>query len=144
MMAGIRGKNTRPEILLRSALHERGLRYRLHRNDLPGRPDLVFPRYWAVLFVNGCFWHGHGCHLFSWPSTRQEFWKEKIGKNIERDQRTVTNLLNLGWRVGTVWECSMKGPTRSKIDDIANSCASWLNSQEQQLEITGDAEEPIG
>ena len=144
MMAGIRGKNTRPEILLRSALHERGLRYRLHRKDLPGRPDLVFPRYRAVVFVNGCFWHGHGCHLFRWPTTRQTFWKEKISRNIERDERNNGALLTQGWRVATVWECAMKGPMRSRIDDIANSCASWLDSAEQQLEIAGDAQEPIG
>src|SRR5690606_16975078 len=90
MMSGIRGKNTRPELILRSALHRKGFRFRLHRKDLPGRPDMIFPQYRAVLFVHGCFWHGHNCHLFKWPSTREEFWREKIAGNIKRDKRQIT------------------------------------------------------
>lgn len=140
MMAGIRGKNTRPELLLRSALHAQGIRFRLHRKDLPGKPDLVFPRYRAVLFVNGCFWHGHDCHLFRWPKTREDFWRDKIGKNVDRDTRNRSALLQLGWRFATVWECSMKGPQRISVDSIASSCVCWLKSQESQLEIAGNEE----
>ena len=80
-MAGIKGKNTKPELVIRSALHRRGFRFRLHRKDLPGKPDLVFTRRNAVIFVHGCFWHGHDCHLFRWPKNREDFWREKIGKN---------------------------------------------------------------
>jgi DNA mismatch endonuclease, patch repair protein len=85
MMAGIRGKNTRPEMLVRRALHAHGYRFRLHRKDLPGKPDIVLPKYRAVIFVHGCFWHGHDCHLFKWPKTREDFWIQKIKNNQERD-----------------------------------------------------------
>ncbi len=105
-MSGIRGKNTKPELLIRSELHKAGFRYRLHRKDLPGRPDLVFSRHRAVLFVHGCFWHQHDCHLFKWPSTRPEFWREKIEGNLERDRKQYAELQNAGWRIATIWECA--------------------------------------
>ena len=108
MMAGIRGKNTKPELLLRSELHRLGFRFRLHRQDLPGRPDLVFPKRGAAIFVHGCFWHGHDCHLFRLPKSRTEFWKEKIAGNVARDQRQIAALKEAGWRVGIVWECAME------------------------------------
>ena len=81
MMSGIRGKNTRPELLIRKGLHARGFRFRLHDKRLPGKPDLVLPKYSAVIFVHGCFWHGHDCHLFKWPQSRREFWRKKITRN---------------------------------------------------------------
>lgn len=109
MMAGIRGRNTKPEILIRSLLHRQGFRFRLHARNLPGKPDMVFPRYRAVIFVHGCFWHGHDCPLFKWPSTRPEFWREKIGRNQNNDNRTRTALITAGWRVGVVWECAIRG-----------------------------------
>src|SRR3546814_8720017 len=87
-MAAIKGSHTKPELLIRKALHAAGLRYRLHVKDLPGKPDLVFPRHRAVVFVNGCFWHRHDCHLFKWPATRQDFWREKIGRNVRSDEHT--------------------------------------------------------
>jgi DNA mismatch endonuclease (patch repair protein) len=99
MMAGIKGKDTKPELVIRSALHRAGFRFRLHYKNMPGRPDLVFPRYRAVVFVHGCFWHGHDCHLFRWPSTREEFWREKIGRNVARDSQQTSTLLDTGWRV---------------------------------------------
>jgi len=144
MMSGIKGKNTRPELLLRSALHFRGLRFRLHQKHLPGKPDLVFPRFKAVIFVNGCFWHGHECSLFRWPGTRQEFWRDKIGKTAERDAKSRATLLEAGWRVATVWECAMKGPLRLPVGDVADRCAAWLACSESELEIVGDAERSVG
>ena len=109
MMAGIRGKNTRPEIMLRRALHARGFRYRLHDKKLPGKPDIVFPRYGAVCLVHGCFWHRHpGCAYAYTPATRGEFWKAKLNANVARDKRKRQELLDIGWRVATVWECALR------------------------------------
>lgn len=104
-MAGIKGKNTRPEIAVRKALHAAGYRFRLHRKDLPGKPDIVLPKYRTVIFVHGCFWHGHMCKNFKWPKTRPEFWREKIEGNIERDKRAVAELEQLGWNMIVIWEC---------------------------------------
>lgn len=138
MMAGIRGKNTKPELLLRSELHRLGFRFRLHRRDLPGRPDLIFPKRGAAIFVHGCFWHGHDCHLFRLPKSRTEFWREKIAGNIARDRRQIEALKEAGWRVGIVWECALKGRTRLPLDAVTNQCASWLISSAQGIEIHGD------
>ena len=138
MMSGIRGKNTKPELLIRSELHKAGFRFRLHRKDLPGCPDLVFPRHRAVLFVHGCFWHRHDCHLFKWPSTRPEFWLKKIEGNVERDRRQYAELRNEGWRIATIWECALKGRTRLPCPEVVQTCAIWLNSDQRILEIRGD------
>ena len=138
MMAGIRGKNTRPELAIRSALHRRGFRFRLHCKDLPGRPDLVFPGRNAVLFVHGCFWHGHDCHLFRWPKSREDFWRGKIGRNIERDRQQRQALAEAGWRIGTVWECALKGKTRLPFGSVVDQCAIWLKSDIKTLEVSGD------
>lgn len=110
MMASIRGKDTKPELLVRSGLHKLGLRFRLHRRDLPGKPDLVFPRYRVVIFVHGCFWHRHtGCKLAYKPAANEKYWAEKFQENVERDQRQVELLLQAGWRVFVIWECSLRG-----------------------------------
>lgn len=136
-MAGIRGADTKPELILRRGLHKRGFRYRLHDRSLPGRPDMVFPGHNAVLFADGCFWHGHDCHLFKWPKSRKEFWREKIGGNIERDRRNEQALLDAGWRVARVWECALKGKTRRPVDSVIGDCATWIRSDTPQLEIAG-------
>lgn len=112
LMARIRGTNTKPEVLVRSALHRAGFRFRLHGAALPGRPDIVLPRHRTVVFVHGCFWHRHGCRLSSEPATRRAFWREKFARNRARDQRTARALRNLGWRVVTVWECSLRTTDR--------------------------------
>ena len=138
MMAGIKGRNTRPEKAVRSAIHKLGFRYRLYYGALPGTPDLVFPKYRAVVFVHGCFWHGHDCHLFKWPKTREEFWRRKILLNKERDQCQFQALTALGWRVTTIWECALKGRTRISIEEIAQRCATWLQSGTKHMELTGD------
>ncbi len=126
MMSGIRGKSTKPELTVRKELFRRGFRYQLHRKDLPGKPDLVFPKYNAVILVNGCFWHGHDCKLFKWPKSNPEFWHEKITGNKERDMRNTTLLLDQGWRVETVWECRLKGKSTTGIDKEIDRLAAWL------------------
>ena len=138
MMAGIRGKNTKPELAIRSALHCLGFRFRLHRKDLPGKPDLVFPKHNAVILVHGCFWHGHDCHLFKWPKTRSEFWHQKISSNIARDRRHLLALADGGWRVAVIWECALKGRTRLSMETVAKLCAAWLESGEAEMELSGD------
>ena len=136
-MSGIRGRNTRPEMQVRKGLHAAGFRYRLHDRTLPGKPDIVLPKYRAVIFVHGCFWHGHGCHLFRLPSTRTGFWKEKITGNAERDRETVRKLMEAGWRVGTVWECALKGRCKLQPDVIEKALINWLHDESPQLEVTG-------
>lgn len=107
-MSGIRGKDTRPEIIVRQALHRAGFRFRLHRKDLPGKPDIVLPKYHTVIFVHGCFWHGHGCRYFKVPKTRTDFWLDKIMANAKRDRLQEDALRAAGWRVFTVWECDIR------------------------------------
>lgn len=140
MMSGIRGKNTKPEMLLRGGLHARGLRYRLHARDLPGSPDLVFPARKAVLFAHGCFWHGHDCHLFRMPGSRPDFWRTKIERNREVDRRAVEALRQAGWRVGVVWECALKGRTRLDLETVLDACAAWAREGGDMLEIRGKSE----
>lgn len=143
MMSGIRGKNTRPELLIRSLLHRNGFRFRLHVNDLPGRPDIVMPRHRCVVLVNGCFWHGHNCALFKWPGTRIEWWRNKIERNRMNDGRSQEALLEAGWRIAVVWECAIKGRERIPESDIADTLTAWLRSSEQpSLVIRGRPHEP--
>lgn len=137
MMSGIRSTDTKPEMLVRRSLHAAGFRYRLHDGRLPGRPDLVLPRYRAVIFVHGCFWHGHGCHLFRLPGTRREFWQEKIAGNARRDGEATARLYGSGWRVATVWECSLRGRTRRPLADVSRTLAGWLRADSPTLEIAG-------
>jgi DNA mismatch endonuclease (patch repair protein) len=135
MMAGIKGKDTQPEILIRHALHRQGFRFRLHAKDLPGKPDLVFRKYNAVLFIHGCFWHQHDCSLFKWPSSNVEFWQTKLGKNKTTDQNNIKKLLDSGWRVGVIWECAMRGKGRHKVDTILDRCSKWIVSDRKKFEI---------
>ena len=136
MMSGIRGKNTKPELLIRKALHARGFRYRLHC-DLPGKPDICLPKHRAVIFVHGCFWHGHGCHLFKWPSTRPEFWKAKIDRNCQVDRAAESRLASDHWRIGVVWECALKGRERLPLESTVETLSEWLRSSRPICEIRG-------
>lgn len=136
-MAAIRGGHTRPEMQIRRAMHAAGLRYRLHVRNLPGKPDLVFPKFRAAIFVNGCFWHGHDCQLFRWPVTRKEFWEAKIERNVANDDRALTALLQDGWRVATVWECALKGKTRLDPQDAMKTLADWVKSDADVLTVRG-------
>jgi DNA mismatch endonuclease, patch repair protein len=136
-MAAITGRDTKPERFVRRALHARGFRYRLHAKDLPGRPDLVFPKYSALLFVNGCFWHGHDCALFRWPKTREAFWRDKIGANVRRDANNHERLKATGWRVGIVWECALRGPARIEAPKLIDGVSIWLMSETPVLTLQG-------
>lgn len=137
MMAGIKGTDTRPEMTIRRGLHALGWRYRLHVRGLPGKPDIVFPTRRAVIFVDGCFWHGHDCALFRWPSTRPEFWREKIGGNIVRDRRVRSELLELGWRILDVHECVLKGRSRRPLNEVLAECVRFLEGDERCASIGG-------
>ena len=137
MMAGIKGKNTKPELVVRRGLHAAGFRFRLHDRALPGQPDIVLSRWRAVIFIHGCFWHAHDCPLFRWPGTRQDFWRQKIGRNKERDAEVEAALDRAGWRVLKIWECSMKGPGRIGADAVMPLAADWLRSDRKQGEIRG-------
>lgn len=137
MMAGIKATNTKPELALRHGLHALGFRYRLHNRQLPGTPDIVLPKHRAVIFVNGCFWHGHDCELFRWPKTRPDFWREKIGGNMARDRRNHGLLITGDWRVLDVWECAMKGSGRLELAEVVERTAAWLTSDNQAAVIRG-------
>ena len=116
VMASIRGQNTKPEIRVRSILHRLGFRFRLHRSDLPGTPDIVLSRYKAVIMVHGCFWHQHkGCAEGRLPRSRLDFWEPKLRKNVERDARNVHDLHELGWRAMIVWECELKDESQLQM-----------------------------
>lgn len=137
-MRAIRNRNTKPEILVRKLLHFRGFRFRLDVKTLPAKSDIVFPKYRAVILVNGCFWHGHDCPVFRWPKTRTEFWKEKITGNQQRDKRNLMDLQAAGWRVLTLWECALRGRYKLPLDIIADLIANWLLvGGETSVEIQG-------
>lgn len=126
IMASVGQKNTGPEMTLRSALHKSGFRYRLHNKELPGTPDLVFPKYDAVVFVHGCYWHSHGCYKSTLPKSRREFWQAKFRANRARDRRNHERLRELDWRVLTVWECALVGKHALKLSDIVDIVRQWL------------------
>ena len=124
-MSRIRGKNTKPEILVRKGLHARGFRFRLHNKKLPGSPDIVLPKYGVAIMVNGCFWHGHkGCRYATKPKTNVEFWETKIARNRHRDEVTTAHLEALGWTVITIWECELRNS--SQLDDRLDALAEGI------------------
>lgn len=137
MMAGIRAKNTRPELAIRRALHRKGFRYRLHSPHVPGKPDIIFPAYRAAIFVHGCFWHGHSCRFFKLPQTRQEFWREKIERNRMRDAYVGQQVTIAGWRRLTIWECALRGQGKNAAERLATRVEKWLRSRSKILEIRG-------
>lgn len=133
-MAGVRGKNTRPELALRKALHAKGFRFRLHGRGISGRPDLVFPKYHALVFVHGCFWHRHpNCKYTTTPSSRREFWAQKFEANVARDARHRVVLRHEGWRIAVVWECSLRQP--ELIMSTTALLTEWLVSDSPDIEI---------
>ena len=122
IMSSVRSKNTAPEIIVRKICHRLGYRFRLHRKDIPGTPDLVFPRLHKVVLVHGCFWHRHeGCHKATMPQTRQHFWKEKFVANIRRDNKNIDALRALGWEVEIIWECETK-----ELDELSKKLLGFL------------------
>lgn len=128
VMSHIRGKNTKPEMIIRSGLHKLGYRFRLHHKKLPGKPDIVLPRYNVIILVNGCFWHGHNCPLFRLPGTRTSFWKKKIEDTRLRDSKNITEYKKLGWRVLVVWECAIRGKDDTELASLINKCDRWIQS----------------
>ena len=134
MMAGIKGKNTKPELVLRRALHAYGLRFRLHSKRITGAPDIVLPKYKAAIFVHGCFWHRHfRCRYATTPSTRPEFWEAKFEGNVARDNAVKSALLDTGWRVATVWECALRKP--KQVEEAALQLKDWLPTPLREIEI---------
>jgi DNA mismatch endonuclease, patch repair protein len=142
-MSRIRGLNTRPELLLRSALHRAGFRFRLHPRELPGRPDIVFRKYSAVIFVHGCFWHRHpGCANATSPKTRPEFWAQKLNGNRRRDGRQIRSLLKAGWRVLVVWECVLDKPGVQAT--TAAQAGRWIRSESPYCEVPPGVKPLVG
>ncbi len=139
-MSSIRGKDTKPEMTIRRALHARGFRYGLHGTGLPGRPDLVLRKYRAVIFVHGCFWHGHDCPMFRLPRTRVDFWKAKIDRNRERDLEVMTAIREQGWRSLVIWECAMRGHERLPIEEVIERTGDWIVGSIPKMEIRGTSQ----
>ncbi|NVK40712.1 MAG: DNA mismatch endonuclease Vsr [Oceanospirillaceae bacterium] len=139
MMSGIRGKDTKPELLIRHALFARGYRYRIHTKGIPGKPDLTLRRYKAAIFIHGCFWHMHNCNLFKWPSSRPEFWRNKLTGNAQRDLGNIDALHKAGWRTCIVWECAIKGKSRLPLDAVIDKLDLWLKGGDHSLEVRGNS-----
>ena len=138
MMSSVRAKNTKLEMEVRCRLFAMGFRYRLHGKNLPGTPDMVFPKYRAVVFVHGCFWHYHGCHLSTLPNTRRSWWKKKLEGNRKHDSDVVSELKDLGWRILVIRECSFRKPKTNRaeaLDRIAERAGSFLKSERKLFEI---------
>ena len=141
MMSGIKGKNTKPEMIIRKGLYARGFRYRLHVKQLPGKPDLVLHKYKAVIFVNGCFWHKHDCRLFKWPKSNTDFWREKLTANEQRDKKYYRELSESGWRIMTVWECALKGRKETDREKVLDNLSDWLLTENNNNNKTGEISE---
>lgn len=132
-MSRIRGRDTKPELALRKSLHRLGFRFRLHSTAHPGKPDMVFPKYKAVIFAHGCFWHRHsGCRFATMPASNVDYWIKKFSDTVKRDAKMVMQLREQNWRVAIVWECALK---KNEVDQTSNLLATWLKSEEAQLEI---------
>lgn len=148
-MAAVKGKDTKPEMIVRKYLFSRGMRFRVQVRKLPGTPDIVLPKYKTVIFVNGCFWHGHeGCKYFRLPKSNIEFWKEKIERNIERDRESMQALLDLGWKIIRVWECELRN--KANREETLNKIYTSITSSEstrysfEETDIPMAAEQEAG
>ena len=140
MMAAVRSKNTAVEFSIRRQLFARGFRYRLHPRELPGRPDMIFPKYHAVVFINGCFWHNHDCRFSRLPATRRAWWKKKLEGNRKRDAVVLSALSEMDWRTLVIWECSFRVPTAHRsaaLEVVTRRATRFLLSNQRNLEIRG-------
>lgn len=137
IMRSVRSKDTKPEMALRSALHARGLRFRLHAKLLAGRPDIVLPRWGACIFVHGCFWHRHGCSMTTTPKSNADFWTAKFEANQERDRRAIETLADAGWRVLTIWQCGLTG--KGSVETCAAFVMEWLVGTDRVSEFPSAA-----
>lgn len=141
-MAAIKGKDTKPEMIVRKYLFSRGLRFRVQVRRLPGKPDIVLPKYKTAIFVNGCFWHGHeGCKYFRLPKSNVEFWKEKIERNLERDKESMQALFDLGWKVIRVWECELRN--KANREDTLNKIYTSITSPDGSCYSFEETDVPI-
>lgn len=138
-MSRIRSRDTAPELLIRRGLHAAGFRFRLHQRQLPGRPDLVLPRYRTVIFVNGCFWHSHGCHISRLPETRREYWQPKLDRTIQRDRDAADALELAGWRVVVVWECALRGRARLAEGAALTQVSAFIRGGTESLLVIAGA-----
>jgi DNA mismatch endonuclease, patch repair protein len=145
MMAGIRNKNTKPEIIIRKLLHRAGFRFRLHGKFLRGKPDIVLAKHRTLIFVHGCFWHGHtGCPIFRLPKSRTEFWAKKIGSNRQRDSEVRMELVQQGWKIVYVWECAVKGSTKLRETELLAVLAATISQGSLPfVEIRAQARHPV-
>ncbi|WP_281645819.1 very short patch repair endonuclease [Parendozoicomonas sp. Alg238-R29] len=137
IMASIHSKDTKPEILVRKALYSLGFRYRCHYKNLPGKPDIVLPKYRAIIQVNGCFWHGHDCHIFKMPKSRTEFWENKISRNQIRDEANHYQVTLSGWRNLVIWECALQGKEKQDFDWLIGEVVRWILVGGSSLELRG-------
>jgi DNA mismatch endonuclease (patch repair protein) len=137
VMSRVRSRDTRPELMVRRLLHRAGFRYGLTARHLPGSPDLSLPRYDAVIFVHGCFWHGHDCPAFRMPSSRRRYWKAKIARNQARDAAALAALAARGLRAACVWECALRGPARLPPEAVLARLAAWLRGRRRRLDLRG-------
>jgi DNA mismatch endonuclease (patch repair protein) len=135
MMAGIKSTNTKLEVLIRRALFARGFRFRIHSKTIPGKPDIALPKYRAVIFVHGCFWHGHACSLFKTPSTRIDFWLAKFESNQHRDRVVASLLFETGWRSLIIWECALRGANAETLLKIFDKVENWIKSEKPSEEL---------
>ncbi len=134
MMSNIKSKNTKPELTIRSLLHQKGFRFRIHDKNLPGKPDIVLKKYNAVIFIHGCYWHRHeNCKLASTPRQNVEFWNKKFSDNMRRDSEVFYQLKLLGWRTAVIWECSIRD--KKNLPDYVDRLVSWLQSDSEYIEI---------
>lgn len=145
MMSGIRSKDTKPEIIVRQLLHRLGFRFRLHRKDLAGNPDIVLPKWGTVVFVNGCYWHGHqNCRLFRPPKSQTEFWVDKIAGNRRRDAMNQTSLLQEGWKVIVVWECAVSKSSKLSAEELEASILTAMSVNKHHIDIRGKSDRGNG
>lgn len=135
-MSNIKSKNTKPELKIAQALLERGFQFRTHDNTLPGKPDFVVPEFGAVIFVHGCFWHCHKCHLFKWPTSRPEFWRSKLARNVVNDQRNERLLKEQGWWMLKIWECTLKGKKRVDFEKLIVRVENWVKYEERNASFS--------
>ncbi|MGE0281638.1 MAG: very short patch repair endonuclease [Rhizobiaceae bacterium] len=139
VMARIRSKDTGPEIQIRRGLHALGFRFRLHSSRFPGKPDLVLPKYRAVVFVHGCYWHGHDCGEAKLPASNQDYWSPKIARTRARDQRHLESVAAAGWRSLTIWECALRGKRRRSVETVVGEAARWITEDRSSAVIKGDS-----
>lgn len=139
IMSSIKSKDTKPELVIRKGLHARGIRFRIHCQKLPGRPDVVLKKYNSIILVNGCFWHMHDCHLYNPSRKLSPHWKKKLESNVFRDELNIEKCLELGWRVLVVWECAITGKDKLEHSDLIDQVVNWLeNGKANYLQIRGD------